>query len=90
MVDDLFNDLIFVIHISQSFFFFIMESFFVFLIKILFIHERHRDRQKHRQREKEAPCEETDVELDPGTPKADAQTLSHPGIPYYGNFQTSL
>ena len=51
---------------------------------------RDRERQRHRQREKQAPCEEPDVGLDPGTPKADAQTLSHPGIPYYGNFQTSL
>ena len=46
-----------------------------------------RDRQRHRQREKQAPCREPDVGLDPRTPgsrpglKADAQLLSHPGIP---------
>ena len=39
------------------------------------------------QREKQAPCREPDVGLDPVTlgsrlePKADAQPLSHPGIP---------
>ena len=39
----------------------------------------------HRQREKQAPCMESDVGLDPRTPesctepKAEAQPLSHPG-----------
>ena len=48
---------------------------------------RQRERQRHRQREKQAPCREHDVGLDPGTtgssptPKADAQPLSHPGVP---------
>ena len=43
--------------------------------------------QRHRQREKQAPCREPDVGLDPGTPgshprpKAGAKPLSHPGIP---------
>ena len=55
---------------------------------ILFIHERHSKRQRHRQREKQAPCQEPDTGLDPRTPgsppepKADAQQLSHPGAPY--------
>ena len=46
-----------------------------------------RERQRHRQREKQAPCREPDTGLDPGTlgscpgPKADAQLLSHLGIP---------
>ena len=61
----------------------------------LFIHERHteRERQRHRQREKQAPCREPDVGLDPRTlrsrpkPKADAQPLSHPGIPLLGFFK---
>ena len=41
-----------------------------------------RERGRHRQREKQAPCREPDVGLDPGTPgsrtepKADAQPLS--------------
>ena len=45
-----------------------------------------RERQRHRQREKQAPCWEPDAGLDPGTPgllpgpKADAKSLSHPGI----------
>ena len=40
-------------------------------------------RHRHSQKEKQAPCGERDVELDPRTPepKADAQPLSHPGIP---------
>ena len=50
-----------------------------------------RDTQKevetHRQKQKQAPHEEPDAELNPWTPgscpepKADAQPLSHPGIP---------
>ena len=57
------------------------------VFKILFIHERHRERQRPRQREKRAPCREPDVGLGPRTPgsppepKADAQPLSHPGVP---------
>ena len=43
--------------------------------------------QRHRQREKQAPCREPDAGLEPRTPgsrpepKADAQLLSHPGVP---------
>ena len=43
--------------------------------------------QRHRQREKQAPYREPDAGLDPSTPgsqpkpKADAQPLSHPGVP---------
>ena len=49
--------------------------------------ERERGRQRHRRREKQAPCQEPDMGLDPGTPgyhprpKAGAKPLSHPGIP---------
>ena len=49
--------------------------------------DTHRERQRHRQREKQAPREEPNAGLDPGTlrscpePKADAQPLSHPGVP---------
>ena len=49
--------------------------------------DTHRERQKHRQREKQPPCREPDVGLDAGTPgshpepKAGAKLLSHPGIP---------
>ena len=65
-------------------------------LKILFIHERHRERQRHRQREKRGPHKEPNVGLDPGTPgscpepKADAQPLSHPGIPLLGLNPTLL
>ena len=50
--------------------------------------DAERERQTHRQKEKQAPCKELDVELDAGTPgshpepKADAQPLSHPGVPF--------
>ena len=49
--------------------------------------DTERKRQRHKQREKQAPCREPDVGLDPKTPgshpgpKAEAQLLSHPGIP---------
>ena len=46
-----------------------------------------RERQKHRQREKQAPHREPDVGLNPGSPgsrsgpKAGAKPLGHSGIP---------
>ena len=49
--------------------------------------DRGRERQRHRQREKQAPCREPTAGLDPRIkgscpePKADAQPLSHPGVP---------
>ena len=49
--------------------------------------DTHTQRQRYRQREKQAPCREPDVGLDPRTPgshpgpKADAQPLSQPGSP---------
>ena len=49
--------------------------------------EQERERQRHRQREKQAPCREPDMGLDPRSPgsrlglKADAQPLSHLGVP---------
>ena len=49
--------------------------------------DTEREKCRHRQREKHAPCEEPDVGLDPRTPrsrpepKADAQILSHQGTP---------
>ena len=53
-----------------------------------------RERQIHRQRDKQALCGEPDVGLDPKTlgsqpePKADAQPLSHPGVPTIYTFLT--
>ena len=50
----------------------------------------------HRQREKQAPFGEPDVELDPRTPgscpepKADTQLLSHPGIPEHENLDSRV
>ena len=47
----------------------------------------NRERQRRRQREKQAPWREPDAGLHPRTsvscpePKADAQPLSHPGVP---------
>ena len=46
-----------------------------------------RERQTHRQREKQVPCRKPDAGLNPGTPgshpepQADAKPLSHPGTP---------
>ena len=47
---------------------------------------RNTEKQRHRQREKQAICREPDAGLDPRTPagsqpeqRADAQPLSHPG-----------
>ena len=65
---------------------------------------RDRERQRHRQGEKQAPCGEPDVGLHPRTlgsrpkPKADAQPLSHSGAPnspfligwYYSNSNIEL
>ena len=48
---------------------------------------RYTERQRHRQREKQAPCKEPDAGLDLRVPgscpelKADAQALSRPGVP---------
>ena len=48
---------------------------------------RDRERQGHKEREKQAPCKEPNVGLDPGTSgscpglKAGAKPLSHSGIP---------
>ena len=55
----------------------------------LFMRDRERERQRPRQKAKQAPCRESNVGLDPGTlgscpePKADAQPLSHPGVPIF-------
>ena len=61
---------------------------------MLFIYslETQRKRPRHMQREKQAPYEEPDAELDPRTlgswlePKADAQPLSHTGTPQCSAF----
>ena len=76
-----------------------MKMFILFILLrfYLLIHERHREgeRQKRRQREKQTPRREPDVGLDSGTPgsrpepKADAQLLSHPGIPEMFIFKES-
>ena len=62
----------------------------------LFIRERHTERGRDRQREKQAPCREPDAGLDPRTtgsrpePKADAQPLSHSGASRKGNLNRIL
>ena len=53
----------------------------------MYSRQTQKERKRHRQREKQAPCREPDVGLDPGTPgsqpepMADGQPLSHPGFP---------
>ena len=55
-----------------------------------------RERQRHRQREKQAPWREPDLELDPRIlgscpePKAGTQPLSHPDVPYKGDLSTLM
>ena len=57
---------------------------------------RHTERQKYRKKEKQPACGEPNVGLDPRTlgsqpePKADAQSLSHPGAPVFGFYSVSL
>ena len=52
-----------------------------------------RDTERHRQREKQAPCREPNVRLDPRTlgswpeSTADTHRLSHPGVPMGSSFQ---
>ena len=65
-----------------------MLLFRIYIFKTVFIyHERHTERQRHRQRENQSPRRKPDEGLDPRTPgscpepKADAQPLSHPGVP---------
>ena len=69
-----------------------LQNFFQ-KIFYLFTHERHTEseRQRPRQREKQAPCGEPDVGLDPGTPGSQPglrQTLHHgaPGVPDFRTF----
>ena len=44
------------------------SGLFFFLRFYLFMRDTERERQGHRQREKQAPCREPDVGLDPGSP----------------------
>ena len=43
------------------------DRYFFSFFKILFIHERHREKLRHRQREKRVPRREPSVGLDPQT-----------------------
>ena len=69
------------------------EFLFFFLRFYLFM--RDREGQRHRQREKQAPCGEPVVGLDPRTlesqpeQKADAQQWSYPGALCYMYFTTT-
>ena len=57
----------------------------IFFKDFVYLFKRHteRERQRLRQREKQVSREEPDVDSIPGLPepKADAQPLSHPGVP---------
>ena len=54
---------------------------------------RDTERQRHRQRERQAPCGKPDAGFDPKTPgsrpepKTDAQPLSHPRAPGFIEFK---
>ena len=64
-----------------------LHQHFIIFKDVIYLWETRRERQRHRQREKQAPCGEPDEGLDPRTlgswlePKADTQPLSHPGDP---------
>ena len=57
---------------------------------------RDTERQRHRQKKKQAPCRKPEVGLDPRTPgshpgpKAGTKPLSHPGIPHTIQFKTEI
>ena len=74
--------------VPKSFLAFYDLSTFFLKIFYLFIHgETEKQRQRHRQGEKQAPCGKPHAGLNPRIlglwpePKADAQPLSHPGAP---------
>ena len=64
-----------------------MTSFFKGGADFTYLFMRDRERQRPRQKEKQAPHREPNAGLDSTTPgqgpkpKADAQTLSHLGVP---------
>ena len=51
--------------------------------------DTEKERQRHRQREKQAPCRDLNVELDPRSlgsppePKVNTQPLSHLEVPHF-------
>ena len=57
---------------------------------------KDRERQRHRQRDRQTPCRDPDVGLDPRTPgsqpepKADAQPLNYPCAPALVYYVTHL
>ena len=57
-------------------------SSYFFFKDFTYLFMRDKQRQRHRQREKQAPLGEPDVGLDPGTLGSDAQPLSHPASPW--------
>ena len=69
--------------------FFLLKKLFFFLKRFyIFLHERERERVRDIGRgERQAPCRKPDAGLNPRTlgscpeAKADAQPLSHPGVP---------
>ena len=61
----------------------------IYFLDFIYLFMRYTETQRRKQKEKQAPCGEPDVGLHtrtPGSrpePKASAQSLSHPGIPYF-------
>ena len=65
-----------------------VSFFFSFFLRFyLFMRDGEGERQRHRQRENQAPCGEPNAGLHPRTPgsrpepNADTQPLSHTGVP---------
>ena len=72
--------------------------FFIFFIFNFFLFMRDTERQRHRQKEEQAPHKELHVGLDPRTlrlslgPDEGAQPLNHPGAlkSYFGGSDQSI
>ena len=57
--------LLFMMYLKSIIGMYMLYSFLFFFLRF-YLFERHRGRQRHRQTEKQAPCKEPDVGLDPG------------------------
>ena len=89
-----FAGLSYLLLLSKSQFFTLWIIPIVFFKKILFIHERHRDRGRNTGRERSRPPhQEPGMGFNPRIPgswpepKADAQPLSHPSAPDHSYFR---
>ena len=74
--------------IDVNYYMFYLPLFFFKIIFLIYSWETHREMERHKQGEKEAPQGEPGVDFVLGLqitrePKADTQPLNHPGVPLY-------